>query len=72
MTKLQEYRKRTGITQKFLAEKSGVPLRTLQELDNGRMNINGAAALTVHRLAQTLTVYGDHVTVEDLLEIENK
>lgn len=67
MTKLQYYRKWAKLTQKELAEKSGVPLRTLQELDNGAMDINKAAAITVYRLACALSV-PRKVTVEDLLD----
>ena len=45
--------------------KSGVKLSTLQKLERGASNINGATVETVLRLAHTLGV-----TVEDLVKIE--
>ena len=65
MTNLKRIRTATGITQAALSERSGVSLRTIQDYEQGRKPINGAAALTVHRIAQELGV-----TVEDLLETE--
>lgn len=65
MTKLRELTQAAGITQKDLAEKSGVPLRAVQDYSQGHKSINGAAAITVYKLARALGV-----TVEDLLEDE--
>lgn len=65
MTNLKRIRTAAGITQAALAESSGISLRTLQDYEQGRKNINGAAALTVFRLAQML-----NVDVEDLLELQ--
>ena len=65
MTNLKRLRISSGITQATLSERTGISLRTIQEYEQGRKPINGAAALTVHRIAQELGV-----TVEDLLEIE--
>lgn len=65
MTNLKRIRIDSGITQAALAERSGVSLRTLQDYEQGRKPINGAAALTVYRLAQAIGV-----TVEDLLELD--
>lgn len=65
MTNLKRIRTAAGITQTALAKCSGMSLRTLQDYEQGRKNINGAAALTVFRLAQTL-----NVNVEDILELK--
>ena len=63
MTNLKRIRTETRITQAALAESSGVSLRTLQDYEQGRKPINGAAAITVLRIAKVL-----NCTVEDLLE----
>lgn len=54
VSRLQEYRKRLGLSQQQLAESSGVNLRTLQEYEVGRKDIRKAAADTVFALAGTL------------------
>ena len=54
MTNLQEYRKKRNISQRQLAEQTGVNLRTLQDYEQGRKNINLAAAITVQKLAEAL------------------
>lgn len=64
MTNLKRIRIDAGITQATLSERTGVSLRTLQDYEQGRKPINGAAALTVYRIAQEL-----NVRVEDLLEL---
>ena len=64
MTNLKRIRKESKITQAKLSELSGVNLRMIQDYEQGRKPINGAAAITVHRLATALGV-----TVEELLEI---
>lgn len=66
MTNLKRIRTERDITQAALSERSGVSLRTLQEYEQGRKPINGAAALTVYRIAREL-----NITVEDLLELES-
>lgn len=65
MTNLKRIRTEKKITQAALSGSSGVSLRTLQDYEQGRKPINGAAALTVYRLAQEL-----NVTVEDILELD--
>lgn len=65
-TNLAYLRNDKRITQATLSERSGVSLRTIQDYEQGRKPINGAAALTVYKLAQAL-----NVTVEDLLELES-
>lgn len=63
MTKLQQIRREAKITQAQLAELSSVNVRLIQDYEQGRKAINGAAAATVYRIANALGV-----TVGDLLE----
>lgn len=62
-TKLQKLRKNIGYSQKELAEKSGVNLRTLQQYELKAKDINRAAANTLLALSKTLGC-----KIEDLLE----
>ena len=64
-TKLRMLRKACGYSQKELAEKSGVNLRTLQEYDNRAMDINRATGGTLIALSKVLGCQ-----VEDLLEYD--
>ena len=65
MSKLQARRKAAGLSQSQLAAKvEGLNLRTLQYYEQGALDINKAAAITVYRLAVALGV-----PVEDLLEL---
>lgn len=64
MSKLQDRRKAAGLSQSQLAVKVPMSVRTLQHLERGSLDINKAAALTVHRLAQELGC-----EVVDLLEL---
>lgn len=63
-TNLKYRRMAAGLSQKELAEISGVPLRTVQEYEQGRKNINKAQAEYLVMLAQALCC-----DVKDLLEI---
>ena len=54
MHRLQMYRKRLGMSQQELAERSGVNLRTLQEYEVGRKDLRRAAAETVLSLSGAL------------------
>ena len=54
MTNIQEYRKMRHISQSELARQTGVNVRTLQDYEQGRKNINLAAAITVQKLAEAL------------------
>ena len=65
MTRLQEARKGKGLSQSQLARAAGVPVRTLQELEAGRKNINKSAVMTVLRLADVLGC-----NIRDILEAE--
>lgn len=62
-TKLQELRKNIGYSQRKLAEKSGVNLRTLQQYELRAKNINKAASTTLLALSKALGC-----KIEDLLE----
>lgn len=62
-SKLQELRKNIGYSQRELAEKSGVNLRTLQQYELKAKDINKAAATTLLALSKTLGC-----RIEDLLE----
>lgn len=62
ITKLQTQRKKYGCSQKELAEKSGVNLRTLQQYELGTKDISKASAGAVIALARTLGC-----SVEDLV-----
>lgn len=53
-TKLKKWRTIRNLTQRELAEKAGISLRTLQDYEQGRKSINGAAAITVCKLADEL------------------
>ena len=64
-TRLQKRRKDAGLTQKELAERSGVKLRTIQQYEMRAKNINKAAAETLLQLAQTL-----YCSIEELLEYD--
>jgi len=61
--KIQEIRKASGLSQRQLAEASGVNVRVLQHYEQGFKDINKAAAETVKALADALGV-----RMEDLLE----
>ena len=62
-TRLQELRKNIGYSQRALAEKSGVNLRTLQQYELKAKDINRAATATLLALSKTLGC-----RIEDLLE----
>ncbi len=55
-TKLKQVRKAKGLTQRELAEATGMSLRTLQHLERGARDLNQAAALTVYAIAKALGV----------------
>ena len=55
-TPLEASRRASGLTRKALAEKSGVPLRTIEAYEQRKNDINLAAADTVRHLAKVLKV----------------
>ena len=54
MTNLKRIRQQRGLTQKQLAEKSGVSLKMIQKYETGEKDINHARILTVWQLAVAL------------------
>lgn len=62
-TNLQIRRRQAGLSQRLLAERSGVSVRTIQQYEQRRKNINKAQAETLLMLAMPLCC-----GVEDLLE----
>lgn len=54
--KLQEIRKRAGVTQAELADNSGVKLRTIQEYEYGRQILDTAKLAIITALADALQV----------------
>jgi transcriptional regulator with XRE-family HTH domain len=54
--KLQELRKRSGLTQAELSTRSGVNLRTIQEYEYGRKKVDLAKISTITALAEALEV----------------
>ena len=65
MSRLQEYRRRIGLSQRELSERADVPLRTIQQYEQKQKNINHARADYVVRIARVL-----YCRPEDLLEVD--
>jgi DNA-binding transcriptional regulator YiaG len=63
VSRLKEYRRLLQMSQKELAEQSGVPLRTIQQYEQGQKNINHARAEYVIALSRVL-----YCRPEELLE----
>lgn len=68
-TKLKQVRRAKELTQKELAEATGISLRTLQHYEQGSKDLNGAAALTVYTIAKALGV--DMTELLDIPDEEN-
>lgn len=64
MSKLQKVRKEKGLSQSQLAGRAGISVRVIQHYEQGGLDINKAAAITVWRLAYALDCQ-----VADLLDI---
>lgn len=64
VARLQEYRKRICLSQRELAEKADVPLRTIQQYEQKQKSINHARVDYVIRLAQAL-----YCRPDDLMEL---
>ena len=62
-TNLKALRQRSGLSQRDLAEQSGVPLRTIQQYEQRQKSINKAQAECLFMLARSLCC-----EIEDLLE----
>lgn len=65
--KLQEKRKAAGLSQAQLAGRAGLSVRTLQHYEQGMLDFNKAAAVTVWRVARAL-----ECQVEDLLDLSEE
>ena len=61
---MQMYRKLLGLSQRELAEASGVNIRTIQQYETGAKDINKASVKNVVAMARAL-----HCDVEDLMEL---
>ena len=66
-TKLKTVRKEKGLTQRGLAEATGISLRTLQHYEQGSKDLNMAAAITVYAIAEALKV-----RMEELLDLTDQ
>lgn len=53
-TKLKEVRQAAGLSQRQLAEKAGISVRTLQHWETGERDLKKAAVMTVLALAEAL------------------
>lgn len=62
-TKLKQRRTEAGITQKELADRTQLSLRTLQHYEQGSKDLTTAAAITVWKIAKALDC-----TIEDLID----
>ena len=65
VSNLQRLRVAVGLTQKQLSDKTGVPLRTIQNYEQKERSINKAQAQYLVAISKVLTC-----NVEDLLELE--
>ena len=63
MNKLKTVRESRGLTQKALAEKSGVNIRLIQHYEQGFKDINKASVTTALKIADALDT-----DVRDILE----
>ena len=66
-TNLKVLRQRAGLSQRELAERSGVPLRTIQQYEQRQKQINKAQAEYLAMLAKAL-----RCDMEDLIELEER
>ncbi len=63
-SRLQQQRKKCGLSQRELSEKAEINLRTLQQYETRAKDLEKASFQTVHRLAGAL-----HCSNEDILEV---
>lgn len=54
MNNLKRMRMAANLSQSEMAERSGIKLRTIQEYEQGKKNIDGAKLATLSALAQAL------------------
>lgn len=72
-TRLKELREKAGVSQAKLAALTGLNVRTLQEYEQGRKNLNGAKLLALLQLCQALgCTLRDIVTDPQAVELLDK
>lgn len=64
-SKIAYYRQKANLTQKELAEKAGISIRSLQKYEIGERDVNQAYALLIYKISKVLGV-----DVGDLLNID--
>ena len=65
MSKLKELRKLCGMTQKKMAEKSGINIRQIQKYESGEYSIKNMTSKTAGAIASSLGV-----TIEELISLD--
>lgn len=70
--RLQEYRKLLGLSQRELAARSEVPLRTIQQYEQRQKNINHARTDYVLRLSNVLCCRPEDLLEQNLMIAENR
>ena len=68
---LKQRRQEAGLTQKQLAEKSGVPLRTIESLES-KGDIMKARGYTLKKLADALDIWIDCLLTDEYDEGNNE
>lgn len=63
---LGDYRKKRKLTQKELAEKSGVPIRALKDYEQGQRDLYKASAITVYKISKALGVSMEELTEDSV------
>lgn len=63
MSKLQNLRKSAGLSQGGLAKASGISVRTIQDYEQGKLDVNGIGIKRARDLARALGV-----AIEELIE----
>lgn len=61
---LKELRRKNNLSQSKLAELAELNIRTLQDYEQGRKDLNNAKAITVYKLAKIL-----NCNIEELLNL---
>ena len=70
MSKLKQIREASGLSQSQLAERAELSVRTLQDLEQGRRDINGVKLLTLLQLCEALDCrLSDIVTDEKIIKL---
>lgn len=65
MTRLQKYRKESGLSQSQLSAMSGISVRHIQNLEQKNRDINKTQGITLYKLSKVLCCH-----IEDLLELK--